>query len=70
MTHLRRAIHETGHAALAFEMAIVVTYVTIREAGGRWGFCEYESGLNQRLEYEFVHWGEPGRCRWRASMIE
>jgi hypothetical protein len=58
MTELRRAIHETGHAALAFEMGIGVQYVTITEANGRWGFCEYESGLNQRLEYEFAYWGE------------
>jgi hypothetical protein len=58
MTELRRAIHEAGHAALAFEMGIGVQYVTITEANGRWGFCEYESGLNQRLEYEFAYWGE------------
>ena len=35
MTWLPRAIHETGHAPLAFEMGIGVQYVTITEANGR-----------------------------------
>jgi len=55
---MRKAMHEAGHAALAFEMGIGVQYVNLSEENGRLGFCEYAAGLNQRLEYEFAQWGE------------
>lgn len=52
----RRAIHEAGHAGLAFEVGIGVQYVEIRTHNA--GFCEYEAGINLQLEYRFVERGQ------------
>lgn len=52
----RRAIHEAGHAGLAFEVGIGVQYVEIRTHNA--GFCEYEAGINRQLEYSFVERGQ------------
>ncbi|HEV8063163.1 MAG TPA: hypothetical protein VGP68_25000 [Gemmataceae bacterium] len=56
----RRAIHEAGHAGFAFKLGIGVQYVEIRTHNA--GFCEYEAGLNQQLEYNFVQ-------RWKAYIL-
>jgi hypothetical protein len=52
----RRAIHEAGHAGLAFEVGIGVQYVEINTHNA--GFCEYEAGINLQLEYSFVERGQ------------
>jgi hypothetical protein len=51
----RRAVHEAGHPATAFEVEIGVEWVLMKDEGG--GYCEYGDLLKWRLEYQFPAWG-------------
>lgn len=52
----RRAFHEAGHAAVAVEVGISISKISIAEFGG--GYCGFGPAINHDLETDFAARGE------------